>query len=78
MDVKNTAYDDMPFFDDLVRFYEQSPLTLPGVDIFYCGSAKKMKRLAALVSVLCIIRGPCKLFRSLASLLSIHSLRTGH
>lgn len=52
MDVRNTTYDDIPFFNDLVRFYEESPLTLPGVGIFCCGSAKKMKRLVALVNVL--------------------------
>lgn len=70
MDARNTPYDEIPFFDDLVRFYEQSPLGLqpignkimPGADIFCSGSASTTKRLSALLNVLCMMRKPDKTF----------------
>lgn len=52
----NDSKRDIPFFDDLVGFFEESPLTFPGVDIFCWGPLRSVSRAAALVNVLLMMR----------------------
>jgi CHAT domain len=62
MSTNDTARRRIPFFDDLVLFYEQSPLSFPATDIFCCGPFSTVRRLAALVNVLCMMRDHEKRF----------------
>lgn len=58
----DSSQERIPYFDDFVSFYDQSPLTLPATDIFCCGPFNTLKRLAALVNVLCMMRDEKKQF----------------
>lgn len=56
MSAKDNSLAHVLFFDDFVRFYEQSPLRFPATDIFCCGQFNTSRRLAALINVLCMMR----------------------
>jgi hypothetical protein len=56
MSTKDSSSGRIPYFDDFVSFYEQSPLTLPATDIFCCGPFNTLKRVAALVNVLSMMK----------------------
>src|SRR5579862_3134665 len=62
MSTNDSAQSRIPYFEDFVSFYEQSPLTFPGADILCCGSSGTLKRMAALVNVLCMMRDHEKRF----------------
>jgi hypothetical protein len=62
MSTDDTAQRRIPYFDDFVSFYEQSPLTFPGADILCCGSSGTVSRIAALINVLCMMRDHDKRF----------------
>jgi tetratricopeptide (TPR) repeat protein len=59
---KKESHGRIPYFDDFVSFYEQSPLSFSAADIFCCGPRQSHKRVAALVNILIMMRDQNKRF----------------